>query len=80
MKRKNAQMNSDFAADVPSAKPVKKKDVYITELEGSLTRAYGRKVKIQAPKGKAKGKIELEFYNTDDLNDLIARLIPEEGE
>ena len=62
------------------AKPVKKKDVYITELEGSLTRAYGRKVKIQAPKGKAKGKIELEFYNTDDLNDLIARLIPEEGE
>ncbi|MBQ5743016.1 MAG: ParB/RepB/Spo0J family partition protein [Clostridia bacterium] len=62
------------------AKPVKKKDVYITELEGSLTRAYGRKVKILAPKGKAKGKIELEFYNTDDLNDLIARLIPEEGE
>ncbi len=58
----------------------KKKDVYITELEGSLTRAYGRKVKIQSPKGKAKGKIELEFYNTDDLNDLIARLIPEEGE
>jgi exopolysaccharide biosynthesis protein len=25
MKRKNAQMNSDFAADVPNAKPVKKK-------------------------------------------------------
>ena len=61
-------------------RPPKKKDVYLTELENSMTRSFGRKVKIQAPKGKAKGKIELEFYNTDDLNDLIARLIPEEGE
>jgi ParB family chromosome partitioning protein len=60
-------------------RPVKKKDVYLTELETSMTRSFGRKVKISAPKGKAKGKIELEFYNTDDLNDLIARLIPEEG-
>ena len=45
-----------------------------------MTRSFGRKVKISAPKGKAKGKIELEFYNTDDLNDLVARLVPEEGE
>ncbi len=60
-------------------RPVKKKDVYLTELETSMTRSFGRKVKISAPRGKAKGKIELEFYNTDDLNDLIARLIPEEG-
>ena len=61
------------------SRPAKKKDVYLTELETSMTRSFGRKVKISAPKGKAKGKIELEFYNTDDLNDLIARLIPEEG-
>lgn len=61
-------------------RPVKKKDVYLTELETSMTRSFGRKVRIQAPKGKAKGKIELEFYNTDDLNELLARLIPEEGE
>lgn len=60
-------------------RPVKKKDVYLTELETSMTRSFGRKVKISAPKGKAKGKIELEFYNTEDLNDLLARLIPEEG-
>ena len=59
---------------------VRKKDLYLTELEQSMTRSFGRKVKIQSPKGKAKGKIELEFYNTDDLNELIARLIPEEGE
>lgn len=61
-------------------RPVKKKDVYLSELEHTMTRSFGRKVKISAPKGKAKGKVELEFYNTDDLNDLIARLIPEEGE
>ncbi len=61
-------------------RPLKKKDVYLSELESTMTRSFGRKVKISAPKGKAKGKIELEFYNTDDLNDLIARLIPEEGE
>lgn len=63
-----------------SPRPVKKKDVYLAELEHTMTRSFGRKVKISAPKGKAKGKIELEFYNTDDLNDLIARLVPEEGE
>ena len=63
-----------------SPRPIKKKDVYLAELEHSMTRSFGRKVKISAPKGKAKGKIELEYYNTDDLNDLIARLIPEEGE
>ncbi len=55
----------------------KKKDIYLAELEQSMTRSFGRKVKISAPKGKAKGKIELEFYNTEDLNDLIARLVGE---
>ena len=59
---------------------VRKKDVYIADLENTMTRSFGRKVKIQTPKGKGKGKIELEFYNTEDLNELIARLIPEEGE
>ncbi len=55
----------------------KKKDIYLAELEQSMARSFGRKVKISAPKGKAKGKIELEFYNTEDLNDLIARLVGE---
>jgi len=64
----------------PAARPPRKKDVYLAELESNMTRSFGRKVKIQPPKGKGKGKIELEFYNTEDLNELIARLIPEEGE
>ena len=75
-----AMVRSRLGKKNAPARAPKKKDVYLTELEGCLTRTYGRKVKIQAPKGKAKGKIELEFYNTDDLNDLVSRLIPEEGE
>lgn len=63
-----------------TARKTEKKDVYLSELEHSMTRSFGRKVRIQAPKGRAKGKIELEYYNTDDLNELIARLVPEEGE
>lgn len=61
-------------------RPAKRKDVYLTELEHSLGSSYGRKVKISAPKGKAKGKIELEFYDTEDLNALMTRLLPEREE
>lgn len=61
-------------------KPVKKKDLYLTELETSMSRSFGRKVRITPPKGKAGGKIELEFYNTEDLNGLLGMLLPEEGE
>ena len=63
-----------------SARQPRKKDIYLAELEHSMTRAFGRKVRISAPKGKAKGKIELEYYNTEDLNDLLARFGLEEGE
>lgn len=63
-----------------SARPPRKKDLYLAELEHSMTRAFGRKVRISAPKGKAKGKIELEYYNTEDLNELLARFGLEEGE
>ena len=74
-----ALVRSRLGKKAPKAAP-KKKDIYLADLENTMTRSFGRKVKIQAPKGKAKGKIELEFYNTDDLNELVARLIPEEGE
>ena len=51
-------------------------DIYLAELESALGRNYGRRVRISAPQGKAKGRIELEFYNTEDLNTLIGRLLP----
>ena len=63
---------------VPPEKPAKAPDpnqIYIREVEESLSSRFGRKVSIHS--GKKKGKLELEFYNVDDLNallDLLATL------
>ncbi|MDD6160620.1 MAG: ParB/RepB/Spo0J family partition protein [Oscillospiraceae bacterium] len=43
--------------------------IYIEEVEKSLSGRFGRKVKITA--GRRKGRLELEFYDTDDLNALL---------
>ena len=43
--------------------------IYLADLERDLTGRFGRKVKI-AHKGK-KGKIELEYYDTQDLERLL---------
>ena len=54
-------------------KPQQKKEdpnrIYIAEVEKSLSGRLGRKVTINA--GKKKGRLELEFYDTDDLNALL---------
>ena len=46
--------------------------LYLGELEKDLSGRFGRKVKI-AHKGK-KGRIELEYYNEQDLEALLALL------
>ena len=46
-----------------------KKDVFIEEYENRLRDHFGTGVKIH--QGKNKGKIEIEFYNNDDLNRII---------
>ena len=55
------------------AKPQKKdkesKDIFLIERETSLRERFGTSVKIH--KGKRKGKIEIEFYNDDDLERII---------
>ena len=43
--------------------------IYIAEVEKSLSGRLGRKVTITA--GRKKGRLELEFYDTDDLNELL---------
>ena len=43
--------------------------IYFKEAEKSLAARFGRKVHII--NGKKKGKIELEYYNPDDLNTLL---------
>ena len=43
--------------------------IYIAEVEKSLSGRFGRKVTLTA--GRKKGRLELEFYDTDDLNALL---------
>ena len=45
---------------------------YVAELENSLTRSLGRRVKVHT--GRKKGRIELEYYGNDDLQRLIHAL------
>ena len=47
---------------------------YTREAETQLTKSMGRRVTIQAGKKNGKGKVEIEFYNDDDLNALIQAL------
>jgi ParB family chromosome partitioning protein len=54
-------------------KSKKQKDIYIVDVEERLTNLLGTKVNIS--KGKKKGKIEIEYYNDDDLNGIISLLL-----
>ncbi len=51
----------------------KEKDIFIVDIEDKLTNVFGTKVNIL--KGKKKGKIEIEYYNDEDLNSIIAMLL-----
>lgn len=46
--------------------------IYVRDVEKTLSAQFGRRVSII--NGKKKGKIELEFYNAEDLNALLAAL------
>ena len=54
-------------------KKVKEKDVFIVDVEEKLRNIFGTKVNIS--KGKKKGKIEIEYYNEDDLNNIVSMLL-----
>lgn len=49
-----------------------KKDIFIQEQESLLRERFGTSVSIQ--RGKRKGKIEITFYNNDDLQRIIDTL------
>ena len=46
--------------------------IYVKAVEKDLSARLGRKVSIK--NGAKKGKLELEYYNVDDLNDLLDQL------
>ena len=53
----------------PSPPPGPDLSIYLRAAEKSLAARFGRKVNIIS--GKKKGKIELEYYNPEDLNTLL---------
>ena len=69
-KRLAAQQESAEAALQPEATP--DYSIYLRSAEQDLSHRFGRKVTIVS--GKKKGKIELEYYNTEDLNLLLETL------
>ena len=58
--------------DEESAPAVPDFSIYLRAAEQDLSSRFGRKVHII--NGKKKGKVELEYYNTDDLNALLELL------
>ncbi|MCD7927543.1 MAG: ParB/RepB/Spo0J family partition protein [Oscillospiraceae bacterium] len=64
------------AGESTLSKAEKKNDddqrIYLEELEKSLSSRWGRKVSISP--GKKKGKIQLEYYDTEDLEHLLSLL------
>lgn len=57
-------------------KKEKQKDIFIVDVEEKLRNIFGTKVNIS--KGKKKGKIEIEYYNDEDLNNIISMLLEED--
>lgn len=53
----------------------KDKDIFIVDVEDKLRNIFGTKVNIS--RGKKKGKIEIEYYNEDDLNNIVSMLLEE---
>ena len=51
----------------------KEKDLFIVDIEEKLRNIFGTKVNIS--KGKKKGKIEIEYYNDDELNSIVGLLL-----
>ena len=45
---------------------------YVAEAERSLSDALGRACRIA--QGRKKGRVEIEYYGVDDLNDLLDAL------
>lgn len=63
-----------FTLEVKEKKPPVEDEnrIYIADVEKSLSLRLGRKVTITS--GKKKGRLELEYYNVDDLNALLDQL------
>ncbi|MDR1773883.1 MAG: ParB/RepB/Spo0J family partition protein [Clostridioides sp.] len=59
--------------EAPKKEKEEEKDIFLVDIEDKLTNTLGTKVSIK--KGKRKGKIEIEYYNDEDLNNIIAMIM-----
>jgi ParB family chromosome partitioning protein len=62
------------ANDAPKA-VVTPKDANMRLAETKLMRSFGTNVKISPSGNKGAGKIEIEYYNADDLDRIFERLM-----
>lgn len=69
------QLNENVPRE--TKKPEKKKDVFIQEREHSLRERFGTTVNIKQSKNK--GKIEIEFFSSEDLERILEMLGQEES-
>ncbi|MCL2368690.1 MAG: ParB/RepB/Spo0J family partition protein [Oscillospiraceae bacterium] len=71
---RQAERQADRADQEKKPVPVKAKPFvdYTQEVETRLTRSLGRKVKIVA--GRKRGRLEIDYYNPDDLEIVIKAL------
>ncbi|AQX53011.1 ParB/RepB/Spo0J family partition protein [Priestia flexa] len=67
-----SQLNQSVSRETDKEKAKKTKDIFIKENETKLREKLGTPVNIT--RNKKKGKIEIEFFNQDDLNRLLELL------
>lgn len=63
------KLKSKSLSKRPIKKTQKRKDPFILDIEENLMRTLGTKVSIS--KGRNKGKIEIEYYNDEDLERIL---------
>ena len=73
--RKTEEIVKEIVEDKKNKNKSKEKDIFIKDIEERLMNTLGTKVNISA--GKKKGKIAIEYYTDEDLNDIIDRLLEE---
>ena len=73
--RKTEEIIKSMLEEKNTKNKTEQKDIFIKDIEEKLMNTLGTKVNIST--GKKKGKIEIEYYTDDDLNDIIDRLLEE---
>ncbi|MBI5804618.1 ParB/RepB/Spo0J family partition protein [candidate division TA06 bacterium] len=70
-----AKARGEAGKQTPGPVPAKNKnlDQHLSNIQNEMQRALGTKVRL-VPKGKAQGKIEIEYYSAEDFERIMERL------